>query len=233
MSPPRPYAVVTGASRGIGLEAARALAARGLNVALIATDLARLEAVAASLRETAGVRALPLACDVADAGEVDGAAEAAIAWGGGAPRVVVASAGIVRRGPVHELSADDFDRVVAVNLRGTFLTARAFLVPMLAAKQGRFLAVASISATLGTASASAYNASKWGVVGFVKSLAEELRGTGVQAMALNPGSVDTDMLRGSPYAAQMGPGEVASVLAYLALDAPDALHGSAIDMFGP
>ncbi|HEU4405104.1 MAG TPA: SDR family NAD(P)-dependent oxidoreductase [Polyangiaceae bacterium] len=232
MSPPRPYAVVTGASRGIGLEAARALAARGLDVALLATDGGRL-AEAASACEAPGVRALALPCDVADEAEIARAAAAALAWGGGAPRAVVANAGIVRRGAVHELAAADFDRVVAVNLRGTFLTARAFLGPMLAARQGRFLAVASISATLGTAGASAYNASKWGVVGLVKSLAEELRGTGVQAMALNPGSVDTDMLRGSPYAPQMGPGDVASFLAYLALDAPDALHGAAIDMFGP
>lgn len=224
---------MTGASRGIGLEAARALAARGLDVALLASDPGRLEAAAASVREASGVRALALACDVADEGEVGRAAAAALAWGEGAPRVVLANAGIVRRGAVHELEPADFDRVVAVNLRGTFLTARAFLAPMRAARRGRFLAVASISATLGTAGASAYNASKWGVVGFVKSLAEELRGTGVQAMALNPGSVDTDMLRGSPYAPQMGPADVAAFLAYLALDAPDALHGAVVDMFGP
>jgi 3-oxoacyl-[acyl-carrier protein] reductase len=224
---------VTGASRGVGLEAARALAARGLDVVMLALDPARLEAAAAALRAGAGVRVLALPCDVADEAEVGRAAGAALAWGGGAPRAVVANAGIVRRGAVHELEVADFDRVVAVNLRGTFLTARAFVGPMREAGRGRFLAVASISATLGTAGASAYNASKWGVVGFVKSLAEELRGTGVQAVALNPGSVDTDMLRGSPYAAQMGPADVASVLTYLALDAPDALHGAAIDMFGP
>lgn len=228
--PPPEYAVVTGASRGIGLEAARALAARGLDLALLATDHEALEEAATSLREQAGVRVLALACDVADEAQVAEAAETALAWG--APRAVIANAGIVRRGAVHELAVADFDRVVAVNLRGCFLTARAFLTPMLVARRGRFLAVASISATLGTANAAAYNASKWGVVGFVKSLAEELRGTGVQAMALNPGSVDTDMLRGSPYPPQMGPGDVASFLAYLALDAPDALHGSAIDMFG-
>ncbi|HEU4533745.1 MAG TPA: SDR family NAD(P)-dependent oxidoreductase, partial [Polyangiaceae bacterium] len=105
---PREYAVVTGASRGVGLEAARALAARGLDLALLATDRERLEGVAARLRADAGVRALALPCDVADEAQVAAAAAAALAWG--PPRAVVANAGIVRRGAVHELDPADFDR---------------------------------------------------------------------------------------------------------------------------
>ena len=99
--------------------------------------------------------------------------------------------------------------------------------------RGRFIAVASISSTLGTAQQSAYCAAKWGVVGFTKSLAEELRGSGLQAMCVMPGAVDTDMLHGSPFSAQMTPGDVAKIIEFAALDAPAAMNGSAIETFGP
>jgi len=120
-----------------------------------------------------------------------------------------------------------------VNLKGAFLVARAFLPGMIRTKRGRFVAVASISSTLGTARQSAYCAAKWGLVGFVKSLAEELRGHGVQAMSVMPGSVDTEMLKGGEFAPAMHPDDVAGLVTYAALDAPDAMNGSAIEMFGP
>ncbi len=120
-----------------------------------------------------------------------------------------------------------------MNLKGTFLLARALLPAMIRAKRGRLVAVSSISATLGTARQSAYCAAKWGVVGFVKSLAEELRGHGLQAMSVLPGSVDTEMLKGGDFKAAMSPDDVARLVVYAALDAPDAMNGSAIEMFGP
>jgi 3-oxoacyl-[acyl-carrier protein] reductase len=122
---------------------------------------------------------------------------------------------------------------VDVNLKGTFLVTRALLPPMLQRRQGRIINVASISATLGTPRLSAYCAAKWGVVGFTKSLAEELRESGLQAIAVLPGSVDTDMLKGSGFLPQMTPEEVAGVIVYASLDAPAAMNGSAIDVFGP
>jgi 3-oxoacyl-[acyl-carrier protein] reductase len=103
---------------------------------------------------------------------------------------------------------------------------------MLAAGRGRFVHVASISATLGSPGAASYAASKWGLVGFAKSLAEELRGTGLQSIAILPGSVDTDMLAGSGFAPRMSADDVAGVIVHAALDAPDAVTGSAIEMFG-
>src|SRR5262249_52150499 len=151
----------------------------------------------------------------------------------GVPRVVVNNAGIVRRGVlVHETRLEDWDRVIAVNLRGPFLVSRAFLPLMLAARRGRFVNVASISSTLGSPGAASYAASKWGVVGFSKSLAEELRGTGLQSVAVLPGSVDTDMLVGSGFAPQMSADDVAGMIVHLGLDAPDAITGSAVEMFG-
>jgi len=104
---------------------------------------------------------------------------------------------------------------------------------MLAVGRGRVVNVASISSTVGTARQTAYNAAKWGVLGLTKSLAEELRGTGLSALAVLPGAVDTAMLVGSGFAPQMTAETVAATLVYASLDAPDAMNGSAIEMFGP
>ncbi len=223
-------AVVTGAGRGIGRAVAVALARRGHDVALLARTAAQLEETAAEIA-LLGRRALALSCDVASSREVTRAharAQAEL----GAANVVVNNAGVVRRALIHEMSDEDWDLVMDVNLKGTFLVTRAWLPAMLAAKRGRVVNVASISATLGTARQSSYCASKWGVVGFTKSLAEELAGTGLSALAVLPGSTDTDMLKGSGFAPRMTPEDVAKLVVYAALDAPVAMNGSAVEMFG-
>lgn len=224
-------AIVTGAGRGIGRAVALALADRGLDVALVGRTPAHLEDVAALVRAR-GRRALVLPGDVSRAAEVQGAVDATLRELG-APAAVIANAGIVRRATVETLDEATWDEVLDVNLKGTFLLARATLPAMRAAGRGRFVAVASISATLGTPRLSAYCASKWGTVGFVKALAEELRGSGLQAMAVSPGSVDTAMLEGSGFAPAMQPEDVARTVTFLALDAPDAMNGSAVEVFGP
>ncbi len=224
-------AVVTGASRGIGRATAVALASRGLDVALLARSVEELEQVAAMVREH-GQKALVVRCDVSSESDVDTSARAVRAELG-TPAVVVNNAGIVRRAMIGDLSVPDWRRVLDVNLTGAFLVSRAFLPAMLATGAGRFVQVASISATIGTAGASAYCASKWGLVGFTKSLAEELRGTGLAAMSILPGSVDTAMLEGSGFAPQMSPEQVAGTIVYLALDAPAAMNGSSLELFGP
>lgn len=224
-------AVVTGAGRGIGRASAIALAKRGLDVVLLGRSREELDEAAARVRDESR-RAIALHCDVTSAAELEGAVQETLC-AFGAPTVVVANAGIVRRATVHEMSESDWDAVLDVNLKGTFLTARAFLPSMRSANRGRFVAIGSISSTLGTAGQSAYCASKWGVVGFVKSLAEELRGSGLSAMCILPGSVQTKMLEGSGWEPQMSPDDVASLVAYAALDAPAAMNGSAIEMFGP
>lgn len=225
-------AVITGAGRGIGRAASIALAARGLDVVLLGRTASDLERVAERIEADHRVRALPIVCDVANASAVD-AVSGTVRKQLGPPRVVVNNAGVVERALVEDMTEDAWDRVVDANLKGTFLVTRAFLREMKERARGRIVHVASISSTLGTPRLSAYCASKWGVVGFMKSLAEELRGTGVQTMAILPGSVDTEMLRGSGFAPQMTAEDVASAIVYLALDAPDAMHGSAVEAFGP
>jgi 3-oxoacyl-[acyl-carrier protein] reductase len=224
-------AVVTGAGRGIGRATAEALALRGLDVALVSRSKGELE-VTRGLVERTDRRAVTIVCDVSRKEDVEAAARASIA-AFGAPDVIVLSAGIVRRAKVHEMTDADWDSVLDVNLKGAFLVTRAYLPSMLEKGRGRIIALASISSTLGTARQSAYAAAKWGLVGFIKSLAEELRGTGLASMAVMPGSVSTAMLEGSGFEPQMTPEEVAGLVVYAALDAPSAMNGSAIEMFGP
>lgn len=223
-------AIVTGASRGIGRASAIALAARGLDLALLARSEADLAEVAVDI-EGLGVKALPLRCDLSKPEEIEAAVTRAITELG-TPDVVVNNAGIIHRALVSEMSLESFREILDVNLTAAFLVTRAALPSMLEARRGRIVQVASISATLGTARAAAYCASKWGLVGFTKSLAEELRGTGVATLSVLPGSVDTAMLVGSGFEPQMTPEDVANTIVYAALDAPSAMNGSSIEIFG-
>ncbi len=225
------FAVITGASRGIGRATALAFARRGLDVALLGKPSHGLEEAADAVREL-DVRALAISCDVAVEADVVEAAKhvhAAL----GVPSVVVHNAGVVHRGArIEATSTASWDEVLGVNLRGPFLVTRAFLPSMRAANTGRFIFVGSISSTIGCPGTASYAASKWGVVGLAKSLAEELRGTGIASIAVLPGAVDTDMLKGSGFEPRMKADDVASTIVHSALDAPLALNGSAIEMFG-
>jgi len=124
------------------------------------------------------------------------------------------------------------DQQIAVNLRAPFLLTRALLPAMKARRRGRIVHVGSISSTIGSANAAVYAASKWGLVGLMKSLAEELRDSGLSTVAVLPGSVDTEMLAGSGFAPRMRAEDVASALVYHALDASHAHNGGVIEMFG-
>lgn len=224
-------AVVTGPSRGIGRATALALVRRGLGVALLGRPTEQLDEVAAEVEGLGGLgRIVP--CDVSRPSDVEAAAQRVLR-DMGAPVVVVNNAGIVRRGwQVETTPVDVWDEVLTVNLRGPFLVSRAFLPAMKAAGRGRLVHVGSVSSTIGCPSNASYAASKWGLSGFAKSLAEELRGTGVISVVVLPGSVDTRMLEGSGFEPAMTAEDVAGTIAYLALDAPAAIHGSAVELFG-
>jgi NAD(P)-dependent dehydrogenase (short-subunit alcohol dehydrogenase family) len=224
-------AVVTGGGRGIGRAISLELARRGCDVALLGRSLESLATTAESI-VALGRRVLAVPCDVASSAAVERAC-ALVLSDVGVPSIVVLNAGVVHRAPVASMTEAQWDDVIDVNLKGTFLVTRAFLPRMLDLKRGRFVALGSISSTLGTPLQSAYCAAKWATVGFVKSLAEELRGTGLQAMCVMPGSVDTDMLKGSGFAPAMQPEDVAKTVAFLALDAPDAMNASSVEVFGP
>ncbi|HET9553579.1 MAG TPA: SDR family oxidoreductase [Anaeromyxobacteraceae bacterium] len=219
-------AIVTGGGRGIGEAVARALTARGLSVTVFARTRAELERVVAT-----GGAALAVAGDVSreeDVARLVAAHERAL----GPCDVLVNDAGILVRGAVDALPVARWRESLDVNLTGPFLCARAVLPGMKARRRGRIVNVASISATLGTAEAAAYNAAKWGLLGLTKCLAEELRPHGVQALAVSPGSTDTAMLRQTPFAPDMTAADVARVVVFAALDAPAAATGANLEVFG-
>lgn len=222
--------VVTGASRGIGRATALLLAEAGAQLALLGRPSAELERTVADCT-AAGSRAQWIACDVADPDAIELAAKRVLDELG-VPDVLVNNAGTIQRAPVEHTDAAAWDHHLSVNLRGPALLTRAFLPAMRAAGRGRIINVGSISSTLGTANASAYNASKWGLVGFTKCLAEELSDSGLMTVALLPGSVDTHMLQGSGFAPRMSAEDVARTIKFLSWDAPPSHNGGVIEMFG-
>ena len=224
-------ALVTGAGRGLGRAVALSLAKRGLALGLIGRNSPGLRETAAMTQELSQRQSLELVADFADAASLEAAAQRALAELG-PPDVVVHNAGSVVRASIDQTSVADWDLQQGTNLRAPFVLTRALLPAMRARGSGRFVFVGSISGTLGSPGAAAYAASKWGVTGFVKSLAEELKGSGLMACAVLPGSIATDMLKGSHFEPRMSADEVAKTIEFFALDAPLAHNGASIEMFG-
>ena len=228
----QPRVVVTGGGRGVGAALALRIAARGGHVVIAARTQSELDDTARDIATRHGAsRVRAIRCDVSRAADVGALCSAAVEFLGDVD-LLVNNAGIARRVLAHEMQEAAWDEVLDVNLKGAFLCAHAFLPAMLARKHGRIVNVASISATLGTAKMTAYCASKWGLVGFTKALAEETRDGGVQVIAVLPGSIDTAMLVGSDFPARMSADEVARTIEWLGIDAPDAMTGAAVEMFG-
>lgn len=191
-------AVVVGAASGIGRAAALALGARGSVVSCLDLDEAGAKATADSIAATGG-RAVGQAVDVTDAADVD-EAMAATVRAHGRLDVLVNCAGVTGRTNVqtHDVEVDDFDRVVAVNLRGAFLLSRSATPVMLEQGYGRILHVASIAGKDGNAGMVAYSASKAGIIGLVKAQAKECATTGVTVNALAPAVIRTPMVDAMP-----------------------------------
>jgi NAD(P)-dependent dehydrogenase (short-subunit alcohol dehydrogenase family) len=185
-------ALVTGGGRGIGRATALALARAGCDVALSARSELELAAVAREV-EALGRRALVLPLDVADRAAL-AAAPAAVERGLGPLAILVNGAGMDAGAPAVRTSDDVWDRVLAVNLTAPFLLARAALPGMLARGYGRVVNVASVLGKTGARYAAAYAASKHGLVGLTRVLAQECARKGVTANAICPGWTETRMM---------------------------------------
>jgi 3-oxoacyl-[acyl-carrier protein] reductase len=222
---------VTGASRGVGRATALELARRGLELGLVGRPSAELSESLALARAAGAPRALPFHADMSVAEQVEGAARGFLA-AFGAPDAVIQNAGVALRTSVEDTTLAAWEAELSANLTGPFVLTRALLPALRASGRGRIVFVGSISSTLGTANLSGYCASKWGIVGFMKSLAEELSGSGLMTCAVLPGSIATRMLADSGYTPRMTAEDVAKTLVHYALDAPLAHNGASIEMFG-
>lgn len=193
-------ALVTGASRGIGREIALTLAREGAAVGVNHFPDPEQTALAGAVVEEvtqAGGKATALPADVADHGAVRDAV-ASLLGAFGRIDILVTNAGIAHRGRLVELTEADWDRVIAVNLKGTFNAIHAVLPHMIERKSGKIITIASELAFLGRAGMPHYAASKAGVIGLTKSVAREVSPLGINVNAVAPGPVDTDLLRSNP-----------------------------------
>lgn len=187
---PSRVAIVTGAGRGIGSAVAKKLAADGFAVGLLDLDEAGVKQGAEDIK-AAGGKAVGATLDVADADQVE-AAVTKVAEELGAPTVLINNAGITRDAMLFKMTELEWDSVINVHLRGSFLVTRAVQKYMTAEKWGRIVNLSSTSA-LGNRGQVNYSAAKAGLQGFTKTLAIELGKFGVTANAIAPGFIATDM----------------------------------------
>lgn len=209
-------ALVTGAGKGIGLAVAEALAREGVHVALLARDRAALETAAGDLTGRYGVKTLALSADVADRAAVDTAVAQAAQHLGGLD-IVVNNAGTAQFGSVLDMDPEDWERMIQVNLLGTYYVTRAALPHMVRQGGGNIVNVASTAGEKGAATASAYAASKAGVIALTEALMPEVRRHDIRVILLNPSTVNTDLaanlgLRIGAEDHMLQPSDVADVL---------------------
>ncbi|MEP5566204.1 MAG: SDR family oxidoreductase [Halioglobus sp.] len=184
-------AVVTGGGRGIGRSIAIELAARGAAVALLGRSLSHLQSTAAEIA-AAGDKALAIPCDVTEMAEIN-AALAESERELGPLTLLVNNAGVGDGGRLWEMPAEDWWRVIEVNLKGPFLVSHAALAGMVARGSGRIINVGSYAANSAGMGGSAYSTSKAALQRLTEGIAADLEGTGVKAFAFSPGFVWTDM----------------------------------------
>jgi len=235
-------AVVTGAARGIGQAIAKRLAQEGADVAICDLQVEWL-AETAGIVQGLGRKALPLAVDVGDSAAVT-ACIAEVIKVFGKVDIMVNNAGITKDTLLVRMSDEDWDAVLRVNLRGTFLFSRAVARPMMKQRSGAIVNIASISGIIGTAGQANYAASKAGVIALTKSTANELAARGVRANAIAPGFISSKMtdalsedvrnqyLSRIPLARFGTVDDIANAVVFLASDQASYLTGQTLNVNG-
>lgn len=183
-------ALITGASRGIGLAVAQRLGQLGARVAICARDPKQLDSACARLRDEA-IDAFAVSADVSRNDQVSSLVEKTLARFGGID-FLVNNAGIGLFGPIQEFSEHDFDTVLDTNLKGVFLITRAVAPSMISRGSGHIVNISSLAGKNFFAGGSLYCASKWGLLGLTYCMGEDLRSRGIRVTAVCPGSVATD-----------------------------------------
>jgi NAD(P)-dependent dehydrogenase (short-subunit alcohol dehydrogenase family) len=238
--------VVTGGASGIGLGVARQFLDDGHRVAILDNNKSAADAAADTLRAGGG-DALAVEVDVSDRGSVDAAFEHVRAELGPV-EILVTSAGIESFDPVLEITPETWDRIIAVNLTGTFSCVQAAVPDMLAADWGRIVTISSSSAQSGAPNMAHYAASKGGVISLTKALAGELARRGVTVNTIPPSLVDTPMVRNAEAAGDFPgvdvvapmvpvgragtPADIAGACSFLCSDGASYITGQVIGVNG-
>jgi 3-oxoacyl-[acyl-carrier protein] reductase len=235
-------ALVTGAARGLGRAIAEKLAAAGARVACVDVNAEWLTDTVAAIN-AAGGSALALACDVTDSKRVNEVVDEVVKhWGG--IQILVNNAGITRDNMLLRMKDDQWDAVLDINLKGTFLFIRAAARPMMKGHCGRIINVASVSGLMGNPGQANYSASKAGVIGLTRTVARELASRNITVNAVAPGFIATDMTAklGEDLLAQIkkeiplgrlgDPQDVADAVLFLASDAAGFITGHILTIDG-
>lgn len=236
-------AIITGGSRGIGRGMALEFAAEGASVILF--DRTESEAVCQTVADVRalGVRCEHYLCDVSDSASVTAAAEAAVRDFGRID-ILVNNAGVTRDGLLLSMTEADFDAVVNVNLKGTFLVTKALIRHFVRNRYGRIVNISSVVGLSGNPGQANYVASKAGIIGLTKTVAKEYAARGVTCNAIAPGFIETDMTAALPAAAREAilgsvpaarPGtvsDIAGAAAYLASDRAAYITGEVLRVDG-
>ncbi len=217
-------ALVTGASGGIGSAIAQALAAQGARLAVSGSNAEKLGA----FRDTLGGDTLALPCNLGDAAAVDALVPAAVEALGGKLDILVNNAGVTRDNLILRMKDDEWSDVIRINLEANFRLARAAAKPMMKARFGRIISITSVVGATGNPGQANYAASKAGVTGMTKALAQELASRGITVNCVAPGFIATAMTDDLPDAqkealnqripvGRMGEGrDIAAAVVYLA-----------------
>jgi 3-oxoacyl-[acyl-carrier protein] reductase len=234
--------IITGSARGIGRATALKFAAEGAHVIVCDLDQASVDAVVKSITGQGG-KASGFAVDVTKRSSIDAMVSAVMA-GCGRIDTLVNNAGIVQDARMVNMTDDQFDKVIDVNLKGTYNCAKAVIDTMLMQQSGVILNASSIVGIYGNFGQTNYAASKFGVIGMAKTWAREFGPNGIRANAVCPGMIETDIIKGIPDKVlqkitervplgRLGkPEEIANTYAFLASDEASFINGAVIEVSG-
>jgi 3-oxoacyl-[acyl-carrier protein] reductase len=242
MSDKKKIALVTGGARGIGFAIAERLASDGCSI-IIADIMEDIAASSAEKLSSRGSECVSVAGDVSMPGDVEAmfkTAEDKL----GTPDILVNNAGITRDNFLMRMSEQEWDSVININLKGSYLCSKAASKGMMKSRWGRIVNISSVVGVMGNAGQANYAASKAGIIGFTKSLAKELAGRNITVNAVAPGYIQTEMTENLPEAAKDNflkiiplkrpgkPGDVAGIVSFLASDNAEYVTGQVIHCDG-